>query len=264
MADILCENIWIHDKLFEGKIDNKDDIRIYLKSGYSSDNNFNLYTVYGWYFRLSDSIKVPLIGIYDGNLTLFSFTSNDNYDTKFTMFIQKNQIDSIKKSTNYKEKIVIDKYKQGKWTNGKKSLKLEIFNSNISIENQTTYIKRYVNEGYSYINLNDLGLLDERYKIENYIKTDTEIKILLSYSYYYPNYFKKNCLNDFGYIILTLDNHFEFKNYKRYVLESCENGITFSKIEKIDNQYKVFEIIDNKQKSLITVDTDKLEIKTSP
>ncbi|MCV9927748.1 hypothetical protein OIU83_08805 [Flavobacterium sp. LS1R49] len=270
---IELQNIRTEEKVMTGSIDGKYPISVYLNFYNSSEDHMRIYSVKGWYYYENIKKKIPLVGIYDGGLTLYSFKTKEqqnqvlNFESKGTIW---EKIDILKNLTGFDEKFSYseDDKSGNEWTDGKKKLKLELFNQDISIlkEYQLLNIKNpKINKN---INLTDLGIYDRDFELVNFTNTATGTKILLKFDYNSRFNIQGMCGagSEAGYTILNYDSNFSLITIQRAEIESCLNNVYYEEIKNDVKYIKKFKLSENgsdtKIAKTITINEKLIEIKT--
>ncbi len=165
--NISIEKVVVNDKLLTGTIDDKYKISIYLKFYASSGDDSQIYSVKGWYYYDKVKKKIPLVGIYYGDLTLYVFKTKEQQDKVLNFKTNSNRfwegMEELQNLQGYTEKFNFschDKKNAGEWTNSNKKLNLRINNSSISIFNETEYLKIKTHNKIKRIKMADLGIHD--------------------------------------------------------------------------------------------------------
>ncbi len=142
-SNACIETIRTNSRLFHGQIDHKYDITIYLQYANPSTEHSGFYSVSGWYYYDKFKQKIPLAGIYDGSLTLYA-TKNKSLKEKI-LNLQGDgdtfwdQMQSLGELTGYDEKLIISS--KGSWSNGTKTLDMNIDDNDLAIVTATDYLK---------------------------------------------------------------------------------------------------------------------------
>ncbi|MBF7091041.1 hypothetical protein IUY40_05765 [Flavobacterium sp. ALJ2] len=270
---IELQNIRTEEKVMTGSINSKYPISVYLNFYNSSEDHMRIYSVKGWYYYENIKKRIPLVGIYDGGLTLYSFKTKEqqdqvlNFEPKGTVW---KKIDILKNLTEFNEKFTYseDDKSGNEWTDRKKKLKLELYNQDISIlkEYQVLNIKSpQINKN---INLSDLGIYDRGFELVNFANAATGTKILLKFDYGSRFNIQGMCGagNETGYTILNYDSDFNLINIQRTEIESCLGNVYYEGIRSDVKHIKKFKLSENgsdtKIAKTITINEKLIEIKT--
>lgn len=247
-TSINIKNITTNEKLINGKIDDKYDITIYLKFhslffGVKSGP----YSVKGHYYY--DKIKkaIPLVGIYDGGLTLYQFKSKEKQDTILNSSSEASwyETDKFKNLTSFEEKFIIEyQTTLGTWIKNNKAHKLILNTLDLNIYKETEYLHVNSNGTLEVINLTNLLKNERQFELINFLRDTLQTKILLKYKY--PTKSCTMCMcgagSEIGYIILIFDKQYKLIKTEALAIESCADNI-FSEETKTDNLYeKKFKI----------------------
>ena len=267
---INLQHITTEQKMLKGSIDDKYDISVYLKYYKLSDDNLAIYSVKGWYYYDKVKKKIPLVGVYDGALTLFSTKGKDrqdkilDFDYGGTTYEVLDTIQSIK---DYDEKFVysVDDASAGEWTDGKKKLKLKFYTNDVSVSNGGEFLNINYKKGEFGISLSDILQSQSGFDLIGYNKTQNEIRILLTYEYNSRPNVQGMCGagQEIGYVILIYDLNFNLINIEDLETESCLNGIYSEEIKSNLKNIKKLKITDDNNKSkIVTIDEKLIQIKT--
>jgi len=259
------KEILTHERIYTGQIDDKYDITIYLKFYKSSEGHKNIYSTKGYYYYNSIKTHIPIVGIYDGDLTLYVFDDKEKSDT-IANFRNKglnfwNHIDYLKNITGYREKFII-KPNERKWLNGEKTLDLKLYQKNLSIVTETEYLQVNNPTLEYFIPFNEIGLHDENFSIVSFKKIKNETRVLLEFDHISKPYYLGMCGagSEIGYVILTFNEENQLININRVLLESCLDGIYSKQNPSSNSEIKTFLITDRDEKTTsLKLDLENIE-----
>jgi hypothetical protein len=225
--------ITTHEKLFSGKIDGKYDYTMYLKLFQFSEDNSAVYSVKGWYYYDDKQIHIPIVGFYDGELTLFTFKSKvrENnilaFETNEPVENLWTTLEILKRTEDYDEKFQfsdVGKTVTGTWQKGKISLSASLISEQELDIYQEQEFLQIPDKGKTHsINLYNLDLFVTDFTFEAYFQSKTEIRILLDYEFTSRSNSQGMCGAGIekGYIVLHYDNNFNFVSSEDLRIESC-------------------------------------------
>ena len=248
---VSVKQITTNEKTIRGNIDDKYDITIYLKYIRLSDASTAIYSVKGSYYYDKIKKEIPLVGIYDGGLTLYQFGSKEKQDTLLDFGLNGNekgfwdQIEMYKNLSGFEEKFSIEyQAAAGTWIKNNKTLKLTFNSSDVEVFKETEYLYIHSNGNLKIINFRDLALKEHEFKLINFLKTSDQTKVLLNYEYSSRSYALGMCGAglETGYIILTFDKQFKLVATEHLALESCLDNIYFEESKTDDPTEKKFKI----------------------
>lgn len=230
--DIKVEKIATNDKFFKGTIDEKYAISIYLHAEVMSSEHGGIYSVSGYYYYDKIKKQIPLVGIYNGDLTLYAFNNPKQADS-IVHFVSKktgfyDAIDDLCDRKGYTEKFTYAGFsvEPGEWFSGNKKLKFQLSDNDLAIKASTEYLIISDDEGVNYINLSALGNYDANFTLEgtNQEKND-ETRILISFEYPTNLFVNGRCGAglEAGFLSLTLNEFYYITDMTRQCYESCAN-----------------------------------------
>jgi len=264
---IYIEDFTINDQIIHGVIDEKYPVTMYLKFEEYSPENWLFYSISGWYYYDNIKKKIPLVGIYSGGLTLYSFTDQVRADSiKKLVSPVSNPWDSVDELINrsgFNEKFNFE-YKdyqyQGTWENNQKQLQV-IFNvSEINLDkSQEFLVIPLLNGDNKQIDLRQFGPMNNGYSIFA-SKSDTNgSRVLLKYEVSSTSNPNGMCGAGFeiGYLLLTFDAKGTLSDYRLEDVESCLGGF-WSEIKEVPDsggKKLIYTVTDSQEKvRTITVD----------
>ena len=251
-TSVSVKNIVTNEKFINGKIDDKYDITIYLKFSNYSDGSFAIYSVSGYYYYNKIKTNIPLVGIYDGGLTLYQFSSKEKEDAILNFGLSGTeglgfweQIDKYKNASEFKEKFTIEYQTTfGTWIKNGKTHKLTFNTDDIKIIKEDEYLFINANKKLKTINFRDLPINVHGLQIINFSNDSLENKYLLKYEYSSRSYALGMCGagSEIGYIILTFDKQYNLIKHENLDIESCNDNIYFEEAESQIPNKKKFKI----------------------
>ncbi len=257
------------EKMFSATINQKYSSTIYLKLINYSDEHSGIYSVKGWYYYDNIKTKIPLVGIFDGDLTLFNLKSKaeENKILNFKTDEQGNlwdRIEALKKTQGFEEKFefsLIDNKIDGKWYKGTNKLDVQMLDGNINIYKEYEFLQINNGNEFESINLYDLNLNVTNFDLINYSKTASQISVLLNYEYMSRPYIMGMCGagQEFGYVVLTYDLEYNLIETEIIETESCLNQISSEVDEKNENKITIYKD-GNGAKTQILIDKKNAKI----
>lgn len=268
---VSLDKITTDEKLFTGRIDGQYEITLYLKFHEFSPEHGRIYSLSGWYYYDKIKTKIPLVGIYDGTLTLYVFKSKEKQDTVLNFKKEGkgfwNDLQDLKNMEGFDEKFIYSNDVSdiiGEWISGTKSLNLEIFGSDISVYNEAEYLKIQNSSVIKSVKIYDLGIFDREFTLVNYISSKNGTKILLKYDYLSNLFVNGMCGagEEIGYIVLKYDNSFILTDKQRVEIESCYNGTYSEAIKGTNKDVKTYKVTDKDNKTKkVTINEKTVEVK---
>lgn len=270
--DISYEKITTEEKIFSGMIDDKYQISIYLKVFEMAEDMRYVHSVKGWYYYEKVKKKIPLVGVYDGGLTLYVFKSKEKEDSVLSFnSIEGNfweKFDRVKNMSGYEEKFVFDDIegiRPNEWKTPAKSLKLQIYDMDIRIRKEVEYLKVKQKEETKYINISELNIGYFDFELITYKKIDTNLKLLLRYECYPAGNVQGMCGAgvEIGYVTLNYDEGFNLIDLQQVQIESCYSNI-YAEEEPFKNpDILIFKVENgsNETTQKVTVDKEVIQIK---
>ena len=267
------QNIRTEEKVLTGSINEKYSITMYLKFYNSSEDHMRIYSVKGWYYYDNIKKKIPLVGIYDGTLTLYSFKTKEqqnqilNFDSKGTVW---QKLDTLKNLTGFDEKFSYSESDKStnEWNDGKKKLKLNFYNHDISLLKEYQLLNIKSTKISRNIDLSNLGFYDRDFELINFTSSPAGTKILLKFDYTSKFNIQGMCGagSEIGYTILNYDSDFNLIDTQRAELESCLNNVYYEQMKSDVKHIKKFKLSEDgsntKIAKAITINEKLIEIKT--
>lgn len=224
------KKITTQEKVFTGQINNKYDITIYLKHHSNSGEHRYIYSVKGYYYYNRIKTPIPIVGIYDGDLTLYVMDDAKKRDEILEFngegFSFWDQMTKLKNMDGYREKFVISEGDM-QWLSGDKVFSVTLYEGDFSVFNEREYLQvQKAGEEY-HVALRDIGLYDENFTLVKYKVVNNETRVLLKFDYSSNANYNGMCGagSEVGFIILTFDSQGELRDVNRVLIESCMNGI---------------------------------------
>jgi hypothetical protein len=251
------DKIEIENKIFHGQID-KFPIMIYLKFHQYSNYHMGVYSVKGWYYYEKTKIKMPIVGLYSGELTLYNFqdTAKANELLDFREMKQNHweDMEYYQNLKNYNEKFVLNDSAYT-WANNKKTFSVSLYDNDLSIK-KTIELLRFDSK-----NVFDLKNLEAK---DFKIKAQKGNQFILEYDYMSRENVMGMCGagQEIGFMLLKFDKNCELINNQDFMLESCLQSIGTQE-EKVISKYKTdyyCEDYTNDKSYILSVDTENIEI----
>ena len=257
---VKIERIVLHDRIIHGKINDAFPITIYLNFHDYAADNFNYYSVEGWYYYDNIRKKIPLVGVYSGSLVLYEFEKQTSRDSVLNLLGTgenfTDQLDELFKKRNYKERFVLDYQDfnyQGTWDNHKKNMPVSLNASDLSVDelNDYLYVTFQGKPTYHY-DLSWIGSVDHDYEIAASKVHEGKYRILLRYET--PSSGNPNGLcgagMEIGYVFLLIDESGEIIEFQEETVESCLGDVSSEKGPDSNDvvlEYLVYDNSDNER-----------------
>lgn len=260
-----------NERLFDGNINEKYAITLYLQYAESSGEHAGVYSLKGWYFYNNIQKKIPLVGIFDnGDITLFNFTQKEKQDSILSFTHNEmnlwSGLDFLKNMKGYNERMEFGPGTKNEWTNGAKLFKLEIFSSNPNtVLQEKTYLKTTQNTTTKFIDLNEMLPYLDQFKLEHSIHSSAQHSFLLSYDFPSNVYVQGRCgaASETGYVILNYDANFQYLSSENITIESCYDNIYATELPASTKTLKQFKKSNSDDtETLITIDMVKHVVTT--
>lgn len=237
-AEVSIKKIEFTDRVFKGTIDNNYPITIFLAYANDAPDHRFTHSVKGWYWYDNIKERIPLVGVWDGDLTLYQFQTSAQRDSVVN-FKSKNTdnwhywkiLEEIKGKKNFLEKFVIQNShgaEKSSWTNHKSSLSVQIYETDLQVRRTLETLevvngkKRYTTE------MSQFTKYDRNFKLESFKVEGDELRILIRFDYGSKGHVQTMCGagSETGFILLTytLDIN-ELQSIKRELVESCNQGM---------------------------------------
>ncbi len=256
------EEIYTSERLFQGIIHEKYAITMYLEYAQSSGEHEGIYSVEGWYYYNTVQKKIPVFGLYDnGDLTLFTSKNKAmkdsilhfNYDAMNIW----SGLEILKSKKGYDERFEIGPGTANQWTNKEKTLSVQLFANNLSIEQHETFLITSFENKQKVIALDEMLPTVSDLTLQHALHNSKQHSFLFSYDFVSNGYVQGRCGAGFekGYIVLLYDEHYHFITSNQLELESCYGGIYFEELPESSQQLKKFSVTkDGEETHVATVD----------
>ncbi|WP_340075505.1 hypothetical protein [Leptobacterium sp. I13] len=251
----------ISDRILKGTIDEKYPITIYLKQKNYSNYHTGTYSVEGWYYYDKVKTKIPLVGIYDGELVLYSFDdatlTNAILNFEASKISHWEEVDYYKGLKNYKEKFLIST-SGATWFGENKKLPVSINAKDIQIFKRMEYLM------FDKENTFDLHELGNRFWNFSMVAASDK-KIILEYEYTSRQYVMGRCGAgvERGFVFLEFNAEDLLITYNTYPIESCLFDFSVSD-EIVINDKKIKYVVENyneNKTTAIIIDKEKISIE---
>lgn len=241
-AKIYIEDFTVNDQVIHGTIDEKYPITMYLKlEEYSSETGM-FYSVSGWYYYNTVKTKIPLVGIYSGGLTLYSFKDQARADSIKQLLSPVSNpwesVDELVSRSGFNEKFYFEysdyQYK-GTWENAQKRLDVRFNLSEINLDERYGVLVIPIQNGAKkQIDLRQFGPMSNGYSIFASKYDAKGSKVLLKYKVSSTANPNGMCGAGFeiGYMLLIFDAKGTLLDYRLEDVESCL-GNTWSETTKV-------------------------------
>ena len=209
-----------------------------------SSGHLDWYSVSGWYQREGlDQPRIPLVGIYTGNLTLYHFDNEALIDSivkfgydDYNRYGFMDMMERYHNMDGYLEKITIGRTGrtvnsglfEGEWTDGKTTRPMEANMSSLGVLQHQSVLHIDHNGQEIRVSINDLGMpLPQVYPGEHTVKgykvVDDKLRIILSYDRSSKGYVLGMCGagTETGFLWLELDEKGRLLGLEDYLIGSC-------------------------------------------
>jgi hypothetical protein len=265
---VLLEKIKTDEVVLSGLIDNKYEISIYLRFNQYSEEHSGIYSLKGWYYYNNVKEKIPLVGIYDGDLTLYVFKEESQQERVLKLETSDaynfwENIDRLKNLKNYGEKLHFSETdRNGEWMKDSRKLSLQLTNFDHPILDELEILRIHCFNTSKYVQL--YALCEDRdFSIVNYKLDPDELRILLRFEYIPNGNANGMCGAGFetGYIQLNFDKSFNLTDIRREEIESCLKGIGNEELNSPDKSIRIFKVSRGDAINRVLVDEKNINIK---
>ncbi len=249
--------------ILHGVIGDNESITFSLNFESFAAENSEIYSVSGNYHYNKNDKLIPVVGIFDNDLTLYVLEDSAGADS--LLHFKNNlgyfeKIAGLKNLVGYQEKFIFsNKTETGcYWTDGNKLLPITMSTTNFDVLEQTEILS-IQDSGKNYrIDLTKLHPKDHGFKIVNFYSDSSDFRVLLSFSYA-ANKFENSYCNDFeefGYY--TIDFYFDrFEmSPNRYLLKSCIENTQLESQSTGDDGKLIYKLnLSNDLQRVISINT---------
>ncbi len=245
-----------------GVIGDNEAITISLNFESFAGENSETYSVSGYYYYKSNHVLIPLIGIFNDDLTLYVLEDSAKADSlihfKYNLhYFEK--IEALQKLTGYKEKFIFSSNTVTGcyWTDGKKSLPVTMSRTNFNVFKRSEMLS-IQDSGKNYrIDLTKLHPTDHGFSIVSFYADSSDFRVLLAFSYAANEFENNNCnvFEEYGYY--TIDFYFDRFDMSptRYLLKSCIEHTEIESQSISEDGQLIYKInIDSNFQRVISVD----------
>ena len=215
-----------------------------------SSGHLDWYSVSGWYQHAGiDQPRIPLVGIYTGNLTLYHFGEEalidsivnfgyDDYDRYGFM----DMMERYHTMDGYLEKITFGRpeeapqgggSQQGEWVDGDTMRSIEVYTPDMNVLAYNSVLQihhngRDVRLALDRLNLQVPRIYPGEYSVEGYKEDEGKLRIVLSYQRASRGYMLGMCGagTETGFLWIELDDDGRVTGLQDYVVESCLQNIS--------------------------------------
>lgn len=230
------------DRIFKGTIAEKYPITIYLSYANDAPDHRFTHSVKGWYWYDNVKERIPLVGVCDGDLTLFQFETSKQRDS-VARFISKSGeypqywkiLNEIKSKNNFLEKFVIlrnEGAEKSSWTNHKNELSVELYESDLQVRKIVETLEVVNGDEVYTADMSQFTQYDRSFKLEEFRVEGYQIRILVSFYYGSRGHVQTRCGagEEKGFILLTFTSDMDdLQSIQREMVESCNDGIYTTK-----------------------------------
>lgn len=245
------EQVTTNEIILKGDISGKYPVTIYLKKYVTSPDHLNVYSVKGWYYYDKIQEKIPLVGIFDGDLTLYVFEQQEksdsilNFESENLTFYE--YVNHFREMSGFQEKFVI--HPSGDtvasyWQSEKKKLNFLYYKKTIEPCQTFEFLKIDDRKNTYWQNLYTLFDGVSNFQLEATYSSYDSMNLLFSYEYPSRGYIQGMCGAgiEMGYCFLKLNNQYEVVEAKDILIESCLLNIGYEEVEHEQNGKQVLKI----------------------
>lgn len=257
-SKVSVEKFVTKEKLLQGILGEKYRITIYLKMHDEADEAAGIYSVRGWYYYDKHKKKIPLVGIYNGNLILYQLKTEAERDKVLNFDNHREghmwtHFDKLADLMTYEEKFVYEVGgEKNRWMGNGKILSLDIYSTQLDLFEEMQLIRVKTSKGEQNITLSDLGLYCPDPTVVAYQEDASGYRILLSYDYASrPSNVQGMCGAgmEVGYLLLKYDKNFDFVESIDARTESCLMSVYAEEMKSNNRSEKIFKIEDAEGKT---------------
>lgn len=275
--DVTISKSVFTDRMLKGTIAGKHHITIYLNYVDHAPDHRYTHSVKGWYWYDKIKTKIPLVGVYDGTLTLYQLENREQEDS-LIHFVSKSEdqtsywpiLDEIKGRKNYLEKFQISEYQtqdKNKWTNKSSALSVQIYAKELAVYHEEEYLLVDGFDGFTQVytsNIRQFTEYDKNFKLEKFKVIREELRVLLSFDYGSRAHAQTMCGagSEKGFVLLVFNQKMELQDIKRELTESCNLSIWTSKESTIDNVTLYYVEVESNSNKRVLVDQEKLTLRS--
>lgn len=241
------------DQIIHGSIDEKYPITVYLHFNHYSEDNFMFYSIDGWYYYDNVKKKIPLVGIYSGDLVLYEMESQASKDSILNLIGDggdyMERFDHLLQRSSYKERFQLsysDYQYKGNWDNHNKTLPVTFETTSVQLDE----LKEYMNlsfgtdKNYTY-DLSKIGPSYFDYTVFAWKFHEGKYRIILKYETASSANVNGMCGAgiEAGFVLLEINNKGQITEYKEELIESCHRNVyheTGPDSTKDNLEYRVF------------------------
>ncbi|MBX7227241.1 MAG: hypothetical protein K1X55_14495 [Chitinophagales bacterium] len=258
------EAVETNEIILKGSISNKYPVTIYLKKFEYSPDHLGVYSVKGWYYYDKIKEKIPLVGIYDGDLTLYIFDEQAKADSILNFDVSNQTIDEymehFKEILGFREKFFIHSSQsdtsESYWQNGKRRSTFYYFANTIVPHQEYEFLKIAHENDVYWQDLRKLFEGTSNFTLEAAYATEDYTQFVFSFEHSSLEHFYGICGGGIekGYCSLKLNKDFEIEEQVQVLTESCLESVSSEEVNGNAPNQKVFTISDrNENKSTLTV-----------
>lgn len=261
------------ERTFHGFVD-KYPITMSLKVDTFSKDHDSIYSVKGWYMYDNKQIKIPLVGIYDGDLILYHFdngaderflTIGNNTETNIwdDLFLWKLFPGSTERFIFPDSKTPPDFEFIGTWKKeDEPGLTAKLTSSTgLKIYDEQEWLA-FSDDHITSFDLHKYDIFETGFKLESWYKDTDEIRVLLYYNRHSTPNQMGMCggANNSGFVVAHFSPNLQFLSFEKEPIESCPD---FIRTEISGKNSEIYTITDeNHQKKKLRIDRKKAKIIT--
>jgi hypothetical protein len=241
---------------------------MYLDYANHSDDHVNVYSVKGWFTLGDNPIQVPVVGIYDGGLTIYSFGDNaadaDSILT-FTTSSASNHFEvlkELKNKGNYSQKWELDPYapENNVVKTPRVTLKAIVNEKDLAVLRNYEFLK--VSEDKT-LDLCSIGGSAQGFEVKGLVETTKGHRLLLHFKYGSRAYVQGMCGagQEKGYLMLEFSKEWNLLSKTEVLIESCNTTVSSIRKDEMVSwiySYKIEKEDENPQKLIIDESKAKL------
>lgn len=250
-----------------------------------SSGHLDWYSVSGWYQHEGleqPQPRIPLVGIYTGNLTLYRFDNDalidsivnfgyDDYDRYGFM----GMMDRYHTMDGYLEKITFGETEggsqQGEWVDGDTAHPVEVYAPDMNVLDYNSVLQIHHNGQDLRVSLDRLGLQVSRiypgaYGVEGYKEVEGKLRVVLSYNRVSRGYVLGMCGGgeETGFLWLELDGEGRVIGLQDYLVWSCLHNISYEMGYHDDHEENYIVTDGDGTGWFLTLDRDTMTLEWSP
>lgn len=264
------------ERVLRGYINDQYPITIYLKVANRSDNVGYIYSVTGWYQYDNVGIPIPLVGVWNGSLHLFS-SENETFMENLENFIYEGsertqyienfmyEMDSFTANIpeiNERFHLSFDNPNfNGTWHNSENELSVSIRTRDSQIMKITNYLKLPNGEYFDLLNMGLPGR--SNFEIEAVVNNGKHV--LLDYSYHTNLNYNGRCggATTSGKLALAFDETLALTKFENIEFVNCYRDLFVDEVVNVSDNIIEYHLMDYSasEEPVYIVDTETATIR---